>query len=248
MDLLRFLRLKEQLKRVNQLPSKVERYLEEALDFVFPPRCAGCSRPGAILCQECIRNLDRLEGRVCLRCGRPFPQGELCSVCSHYEFPLVARSYARYKGPLVRALLELKYRPNVRLAEVMSDWLASIYRQLRWKADLVAPVPLGEQRLRMRGYNQAEMIARPLSSTLGLVLDKRALMRTRETRSQVGLDQTARWTNVMDAFESSEEAVKGRNVLIVDDLFTTGSTLVACARALREAGASEVVALTVGRA
>jgi len=112
----------------------------------------------------------------------------------------------------------------------------------------VVPVPLSKERRRRRGYNQMDLVAKALAGLLGLPCKTDALSRVRDTRSQVGLDAVARHRNVQDAFLARREAVQGSVILLVDDLFTTGATLAACAAALREAGSGEVYALTVGRA
>jgi ComF family protein len=161
---------------------------------------------------------------------------------------LTVRSHAFYQGPLVRALLQMKYRANRRLASIMGGWLKQIYVKAGWQADLVVAVPLSATRLRQRGYNQAELISVALAKALGLPYEEQALVRTRETASQVGLGPYERRRNVAGAFCGQPEVVRDRVVLIVDDLFTTGATLAACARGLRTAGARQVLGLTVGRA
>ena len=162
--------------------------------------------------------------------------------------PLKVRSYAIYKGPLVRALLQLKYRSNRLLAFTMSQWLVELLSQETWQVDLVVPVPLGRDRLRQRGYNQAGLIASALAEFQHLQYSDRALQRIRETRSQVGLDAMARMRTVQGAFLADSAIVEGKRVIVVDDLYTTGATLSSCAQALLEAGAVEVYGLTVGRA
>lgn len=161
---------------------------------------------------------------------------------------LLIRSYARYRGPLVRALLQLKYRPNRRLASHMAGWLAALAGRESWRPGIIVPVPLGQKRLRQRGYNQATLIAAGLADCLGAQLVERLLARSRETRSQVGLGMADRQRNVQGAFLASASGLEGQSVCIVDDLCTTGATLSACAAALMEAGVEQVVGLTVARA
>jgi ComF family protein len=145
-------------------------------------------------------------------------------------------------------VLQLKYRPNRRLADVMGGWLAEICQRETWEPTLVVPVPLGKKKLRQRGYNQAGLVASALAQRLRLPMHEEALWRSRETRSQVGLDVPSRQANVQDAFRADPALVRDENVLLVDDVFTTGATLSACAQALRLGEARQVVALTVGRA
>jgi len=149
---------------------------------------------------------------------------------------------------LVRAVLQLKYWPNRRLARVMGGWLAEICQREGWEPTLVVPVPLGKRRLHQRGYNQAGLVAAALAQRLNLPMREQALWRVRETRSQVGLDVPSRHANVQDAFRANPDLVRDQTVLLVDDLFTTGATLSACGQALILGGAREVLAVTVGRA
>jgi ComF family protein len=146
------------------------------------------------------------------------------------------------------AVLHLKYRPDQRLANIMGGWLAEIYEQARWQADIITAVPLSASRLKQRGYNQASLLGASLSGHIGLPHRAAALTRRRETGTQVGLGPAERRTNVAGAFEASRRLVQGRSVVIVDDLYTTGSTMAACAESLVSAGASRVYGLTVARA
>jgi ComF family protein len=130
----------------------------------------------------------------------------------------------------------------------MAAWLAEVARRENWKPTLVVPVPLSARRLRRRGYNQMDLVAGALARLLDVPMGSGALSRIRETRSQVGLDPAGRRRNVEGAFEARRDDVEGSVVLLVDDLFTTGATLAACAAALHEAGSGEVYGLTIGRA
>ena len=226
----------------------LQRWVQAGLDFLYPPRCAGCGAPGLDWCAACEASLRRLTGRLCPCCGAPRAREGRCPACTHLDFPLTVRSFARYEGALTRAILQLKYRPNRRLVERMAAWLAEICRREGWRPTLVIPVPLSPKRRRRRGYNQADLVAGALADMLGLPVRSDALSRERETPSQVGLDPTARRRNVEGAFRALPGEVEGQVVLLVDDLFTTGATLASCARALRAAGSKEVYGLTVGRA
>jgi ComF family protein len=142
----------------------------------------------------------------------------------------------------------LKYRRDLGLSEALASPIAGYASSLGWEVDVLTPVPLGRGRLIERGYNQAGLIAWPLSLALGIAFAPSALSRTRETRSQVGLSRAERRANVRDAFEARPSAVKGLNVMLVDDVATTGATISSCAEALHAAGARDVFALTVARA
>jgi len=146
------------------------------------------------------------------------------------------------------AILHLKYRPNKELSDVMAWWLTNIYRREGWFAHLVVPVPLSAKRHRQRGYNQAGLIACNVAGKLGLQYLPDGLRRIRETGSQVGLNPTQRRVNVQDAIQGDESALHDKNILLVDDLITTGATTIACAQAAEEAGAKRMYALAVGLA
>lgn len=195
-------------------------------------------------CSGCQALLQRIEGRLCGLCGMPGHSRASCR--QSFTFPV--RSFARYRGPMVRALLHLKSRPNRQLAVVVGAWLAGIVQREAWPTTLIVPVPLGPDRHRRRGYNQAGLIAASLAAKLDLPSSEAALNRIRETRSQVGLDGVARQQNVAGAFQAQAEILGGSLVCLVDDLCTTGATLMACGQACLQAHARRVYGLTVARA
>ena len=158
------------------------------------------------------------------------------------------RSYAKYSGRVIQALLHLKYHPDQQLAGVMGEWLEELYAREEWSAGVVVPVPLSSHREQKRGFNQAALLAEALSGHIDLPVDSNSLHRIADTRSQVGLDPNERWKNVEHAFKAGSRSFPDMDVLLVDDLFTTGATLSACAIAIRAAGARSVVGLTVARA
>lgn len=130
----------------------------------------------------------------------------------------------------------------------MGTWLEDVYQEQGWNAGLVVPVPLNKHRRQRRGFNQAELLADAFGRRAGLTVDSGRLIRVEDTRSQVGLNPHERWHNVRDAFIAKAQSFDNEDVLIVDDLFTTGATLSACARAIKAAGARSVVGLAVARA
>ncbi|NIM95705.1 MAG: ComF family protein [Anaerolineales bacterium] len=219
------------------------------LDLIYPPICVGCNQPGEIWCSDCHGCIQVFREPMCLRCGRPSHHSLVqCRYCRGFPSTLKVRSYAKYEGSLLRALLHLKYQPNQDLANIMGHWLADVFQRTGWSGSILVAVPLGKHRIRQRGYNQAGLIADGLADVLGLENSRTALRRIRETRSQVGLDPTARFQNVLDAFVADEHVVRGQEIILIDDLMTTGSTLSACTFALEDAGAKRVYGLTVARA
>ena len=226
----------------------IQRWLGTGIELLFPIQCVGCGNPGSIWCRECDAALERFSEPFCNACGRALGGWSACPACRRRKPILPVRSYARYTGRLVQAVLHLKYRPDRKLASVMSDWLAGLYRRSEWQASVVVPVPLSRSRFQQRGFNQAELLARALAARLDLPLAAAQLNRVRETRSQVGLDPRERSLNVRGAFAAEPGAFAEQAVLLVDDLYTTGATLGACARAVLAGGGGRVFGLTVGRA
>ena len=228
---------------------RIRQWLLAGVDLIFPSRCAGCGRIGIVWCEDCQKTLQLLSKPLCNTCGKAVAKStKRCNSCVNYPGGFRVRAYAKYQGPLLHAILHLKYRPNRKLALMMSAWLYDLLLRLGWQFDLIIPVPLGKGRLRRRGYNQSTLIAQGLSTFLDLEVDEIALSRTRETESQVGLGPVARLKNVKGAFIASQEHVEGKKILLVDDLVTTGATLSVCASALFDAGASRVSGIAVARA
>ena len=159
------------------------------------------------------------------------------------------RSWAVFDSPVQNALHTLKYRRNITgFGDALALQMVDFVQSLNWVLDMIIPVPLGRKRLQERGYNQVALVARPLAYELGLEYIPGALMKTRETRSQVGLNVHERSENVSQAYQAEPSTVRRKSVLIMDDVSTTGSTISACANALLSAGAKEVYAITIARA
>lgn len=223
--------------------------LWKSLDQVFPPECSGCHRKGYRWCPECQAKVEIIGSRVCPICGNPQNQTTKCNNCKQSEPPYRGlRSWAIFKSPLREALHQLKYRKNLGLGESLAEPLVGILSDLKWQIDLVVPVPLSKARLKERGYNQAALLARPVSMALSLPYSDSGLLRIKESRSQVGLSIDDRKRNVEDVFSSVSKVVANRQVLIVDDVTTTGATIEACARAVIASGASKVYGITLARA
>jgi ComF family protein len=251
-------------------------WLAEARDALvsvfFPADCRTCDRfltraSRIPICDDCLASFLPLSGKLCEICGRPIMPGTenrsptgievpRCALCrtrpgqeeSLYSFDL-ARSYASYEGVLVRAILLLKFERMEPLGQWFAERLAELVRQEALAPDVVVPVPLHRQRERERGYNQADLIAKPLARRLKLPHGAVLLMRTRPRPDKHLLSLEERWESVRGAFATrAGSVVDNLRVLLVDDVMTTGATLDACARVLREAGAKSVIALTVARA
>ena len=242
--------------------------LRDAFDaisaVVFAAPCRVCQEPLLKLsripiCDKCLASIPLIRDPVCQICGRPFVfesslpgAPPLCRLCRADFFSFQrARSYAAYSDVAVSAIQLLKYEEVTRLAEYFGAKLAEIalHDKEAFSADVVVPVPLHADRRRERGYNQAELIARPVARLLGLELGSYLLVRKVPRPPLLLLTRAERWKSVRGAYAIREGIrVDNLRVLLVDDVMTTGATLDACARALKNAGAAAVLALTVARA
>jgi competence protein ComFC len=219
------------------------------LDWLFPPQCGGCGKPYTRWCLECQKNTETLPRTVCKKCGEALATGDFCSRCRSAPPDYQAlRSWGWFKGPLRNGLLRLKYHGDMALGEIFARSLIELLVELDWPVDFITPVPLGIARQAERGYNQASMLALPLALGCGMKFLPQALVKVRETRSQVGLSGDQRHANVAEAFQAREKLVRSKNVLVVDDVTTSGATIESCAAALFNAGARDVYALTLARA
>ncbi len=226
-------------------------YLSAWLDLLFPPRCAGCGTVGTDLCDICRSRFRPVSAPYCRRCGQPLVSGSLCAPCARGKFTHLdlARAAAVYTSPLRDVLHEFKYRGNTRLAQPLGDYMARRVRKEVLQVDALVPVPLHRTRLQQRGYNQAALLARTLGGILHVPVRPEWLSRVRATPPQVTLSLRERLENMRGAFQcETASAVRGKSVLVIDDVMTTGSTLEACAAALKEAGAARVWGYTLARA
>lgn len=219
--------------------------------WLLPPACLLCDEPvpqregDALICSLCRIRWKPLPQPVCSRCGQPTFKDLECRLCQHWPEGLGrVRSAVWLEGSARRAVHELKYEGWTRAAEAMAGAMLAL-EPLTDGVSLI-PVPLGARRLRLRGYNQSERIAAALGRDLGLAVRTDLLRRVRETPTQTALTPEARHANVAGAFHAG--GVRGRCVVLVDDVFTTGATLAAGGTALRSAGADRVEAVTFARA
>ena len=227
---------------------RLYRWAWAGLDLVYPPHCSGCGRPGSRWCVECQSALRWVLSPVCESCGQSLSQSGLCLDCQLALPPYTAlRSVAFFEGTLRQALHRLKYAGDLALGEALACHLIQKYQQMDWGVELVVPVPLGIAREAERGYNQAALLAWPLALSVGLIYRPSALIKARETRSQVGLGFVERRLNIAGAFRADPTIVHGKTVLVVDDVTTSGATLQACAEALLAAGCDQVYGLTLAR-
>jgi len=186
----------------------------------------------------------------CYRCSEPLTAGRVCQRCAYTPLALTSiRSPFLMEGPIREAIHQLKYRNLRALAPTLAGLMAEYWtREGLGRFDCLVPVPLHRGRLRERGYNQSELLARGLSKLTGLPVVSGSLVRQRAGLPQARASSAEeRRSSVQGAFLARGRGLDDKRVLLVDDVCTTGATLDACARALQEAGAKEILALTLAR-
>jgi competence protein ComFC len=228
------------------MPETLQIYLSALADMFYPERCVGCGRRSSdVLCRDCFEALPRVGNPACRRCGLPTAfETFVCEACKNVDFGFEsARAPLRYEGvgkEIVHALKYLGYKKVV--ASLATPLMLQTLGDGRF--DAVVPVPLHRSRLRKRGFNQAELLARGVASEINAPVSD-TLKVVRSTRDQVELSAAQRRANVAGAFRTSVP-LRGK-VLLIDDVFTTGATMSACASTLVRAGAQEVYALSLCR-
>lgn len=236
--------------------------LTGALGLLYPPECALCERPldfdeddsprgpSRFLCARCREGLEkeRIQPPYCARCGEPLPNGDadLCGGCALAAVPFEgARSYGLYEGGLARLVQLLKYHREPALAGGLALLLTDVITREGIEFEGITYVPLSKRRLRERGFNQAERLARALGRLCGAPVFP-ALRKTRETVPQEALSRRERLLNLRGSFAPLGRA-RCESVLLIDDVYTTGATVRECSSVLKEAGYERVFVLTVAR-
>lgn len=220
--------------------------------YLDGPVCSACGKELLAhirggMCPECEKTSVKLGTDICGKCGRVLAnEAEFCDTCIRNERAFVrARSCYVYEGAPKKFVYRLKFGGRRYLAAFIAEAMVDRYLDCGFECDCVVAVPLSAKRKRKRGYNQAELIAEELSSRLKLPLIDGALVKTKENKSQAKLKKREREENVRGVYEvTSPEAFKGRRVLVVDDVMTTGATLGEVSRVLYKAKARSVEALT----
>ena len=219
------------------------------IDLLYPPFCCNCGKIGFEICPECFSDIETTSDRqICLLCGRILFADKTCPICEK-SIPVFnqARSWGIYTGPLKQMIQRIKYKRGFGIIEYLTQPLIECLNSWGLSADMIVPIPLGKQREKVRGYNQSILIAKPISNYFKIPLEIRALIRIRETRTQVGLNYEERNTNLRDAFQADKSIVNNKSILLIDDIATTCATLNESARTLRLFGASRIFCFSVAQ-
>lgn len=220
-----------------------------ALDLLFPQHCVGCGKEGDFLCYSCRQRLSRITPPLCPRCGRPQPSGILCPDCVSWPAQIDGiRSPFRFDGVMRQAIHQLKYQNLRALVTPLAELLHDYFTTNPVPAEVLVPVPLHQKRLRERGYNQSSLLARELGKLTNLLVVEDCLIRQRHATPQARTSTVEeRRSNVANAFTCRNHRLRDKQVLLIDDVSTSGATLDACAAALKAGGATSVWGLVMAR-
>lgn len=222
-------------------------------DLLYPPRCPVCdgiapwNQP---ICPECVEKLPYVPGKRCAKCGKPVePFETLCDDCrkiSHvYD---EGRGVFLYDEVMKQTMIRLKYKKRREYGQILGQLVFEAEKETigKWRADAVVPVPIHKKKREVRGYNQAEEIARPIAEKIGVPLVPDLLVRVRQTEAMKSLTAAERRRNLTNAFAIGTGAGHPlKSVIVVDDIYTTGATIDACAQVLKSAGIRHIYFLAV---
>lgn len=197
------------------------------------------------ICGKCLAELPYVGEHICLSCGMPMDdEGDYCLRCQNNEhFFKLNRAPFEYTGLAIKMIHDLKFRGKKYMADPLSAFMADAFLQNSMSADIVTFVPMTDDEVKRRGFNQSELLAAAVADRLNMAMLP-ALVKTKDTSEQKALNARDRAKNLEGAFECALSQVKRRNILLIDDIFTTGATSNECARTLLKAGAREVSCLT----
>ncbi len=235
--------------------------VDSLLSIIFPCTCRLCHKivgdsAFGVVCEDCWNKIKAIEDPFCSVCGYPFVSkcvepGALCGSCRHQLFAFdFARSYSSFSDPLKEIIHQFKYCGHLSLARPLGRHLQAVYHSFpaALRSDVIIPVPLHKARERERGFNQAAELAKQLSGLTRIPFQPGWFVRTRPTEVQAGLSRRQRRMNLKGAFQVSRRAVlANRDILLLDDVFTTGATLNECATILKRSGCRRVNVLTIAR-
>jgi len=227
------------------------KFFSDLFNLVFPQICLSCHsrlQPEEIyLCRECEKSLEYLEGEICPKCGEPLSD-ESSHRCD-FSFD-AARSVFKFNPILKNLIHHFKYNEMTKVGKLLGNFAAEFLRKENFtEAEIVTPVPLHTVKKRIRGYNQSEFLTRQIAENMKWQHLPHLIQRKRFTETQTKLSRHQRKKNVAGAFVVNPKfEVKNRLILLVDDVFTTGSTVDSISKVLKEAGAKKIFVLTIARA
>jgi ComF family protein len=234
--------------------------LKDLSEVIFPPQCLGCAEimhplNDQIFCSACKEKINFITGNICHICGTTFPdspaESHLCGDCLEAKpYFSYARAIFSYENIILNAIHQFKYKSNISAGEILASFMAGFsFPDIDFTDySLIIPVPLHVKRLRERGFNQSLILARALGEKKQIPVDFSALKRHKFTLTQTGSNKKERKQNIKGAFEvSDKKIIAGKNIILIDDVCTTGATANECAKTMIKAGARKVSVLTLAR-
>lgn len=217
-------------------------------DFLFPKKCLGCSRNGSYFCQRCISKQEKYEAQRCIKCQRLSLDGLTHPKCKSVYLPEGVFVIYRYKNILKKLVKDVKFRRLKSLDNELTQLYANLDERLinYWVKNqfIVTSVPISRTKLNKRGFNQAELLAKKFANINDLEYQN-FLSRKRDTRAQFGLNRKERFQNIANSFTLKKKFKKGTNLLLVDDVITTGVTAIECVKVLKRNRAGKVWVLVL---
>jgi len=248
--------------------NKIKKFINQILDIIFPIQCLGCRQEGRWVCKSCASKINITQESACLFCHQKTLHGEICQACcvkysltgiliaASYEQELVKKAIKTLKYRFVKDIAQElsrllilflweKIKPVKFLKEIGIKNIPDIF--LNFEDTVIIPVPLHSRRERWRGFNQAKALALPVAEEFSLPINTTDLRRVRYTSSQAQLSANDRRSNLKDSFIWQGESLVNKNIILIDDVATTGSTLEECAKILKKHQAGEVWGLVVAK-
>lgn len=224
---------------MSSTPADSKRWYHDILDFVYPPLCAGCGDyvdDRSLICTTCLDEITRFDNPFCINCWQEIKSGVECSVCRDESIPLFA--FGDYTGPLRESIIQFKFKGVTSAAAFYAESITERFgaSMVRIKAHLLVPIPLHGGREHSRGYNQARLFADQLAARLEMQVDSDILYRVKRRRPQARLSEADRIKNIRGVFEVAEDAEEVTGIILVDDVVTSGATVLEARRVVQEAG------------
>ena len=223
------------------------------LDLLYPPKCVFCRdilRLGKEegICRTCSEEIEYITGEICPMCGKPVGKPiKACHECRSFE-SFFTRNYAlfAYEGMVREAIHRFKYKRNPQYGKYFAKAMTQKFHAEITAHDFLIAIPMYHTKMKRRGFNQADILAKEISALTGVPTLDNVLIRTKDTKAQQALNRAARFNNLSDAFAlTSDEHIKGKKILLVDDIFTTGTTINKCAKILNGSAAELINSLTI---
>jgi len=218
-------------------------------DLLFPKNCIGCGKETRWICDECKRRIIYIKNPFCPKCNRLSPNGKVCRRCrdKSYLTGLIVAAYYN-EGPLKEAIHAYKYEYIFGVHEELGKIITEAFYKNKFSSCVIIPIPLHKKRQTQRGFNQSELLAKYLSSKTKNKLLVKKLVRLKNTEPQIELSGRKRRENIKDAFSwKGKDEIINQKVLLIDDVYTTGSTLEECAKVLKSAGAKEIWGIVLAK-